>query len=251
MRSKGPFRKQRGCRGKGGAGWGDHGRGRKLRRLTPRTPTPRTPDEHRTEHRAEHSAEAGLLGTGGVAMGTVLLNRTPTVHRRGEGESLGGATVTQYRPSTVLKSPSESPGFESPVRLGDPVLLSPPGLPGELRLGRCLPDPSRPACLTERHQEAPHACSVLLPRPARPEPWGGGASFGVGAGRVCGAGPEDLLQSRAPFSVLTPAHQTLSPGCCSGCVLGPLRSPPPSCKHFVLSLGLLGPHLGESLLLTS
>lgn len=109
----------------------------------------------------------------------------------GASQSLGGFF-------NCLRSPPESPGFESlvPAVRRPAVLLAPPRLPRVPALDPWLPGPWRPkpASLTERHQEAPHARSgpgtrqagfarrrdLTLrtpPRPAAPAPsWGARAA---------------------------------------------------------------------------
>lgn len=105
-------------------------------------------------------------------------------------------------------------------------LVSPPTPPwgaGKVGLGPGLAGSSRPASLTEGHQEAPHACSAspwgpnpapppAPPRPPPPQPGippvcrsGSGASSGSGCG---GSADQPQLyggpRSRAPFLSLEP-----------------------------------------------
>lgn len=160
-------------------------------------------------------------------------------------------------------------------QLCDPlVLLSPPRLPGVPQPGRAeLLCPSRPASLTERHQEAPRTCSAFLNR-GRPAHSRREEGLPAGLGRG-GGGALRLELTGPPGSrrVLAKQHvQFLSPepvslhrrGWGRGCPtrhfpglppLGPrspapslLRSAPPrppqspgpSCEHQIESLGLWG-----------
>lgn len=134
--------------GKEGTGWTDHGGGRKCRGHTPR---------------AQKNTRQRLCLPAGDRWGP---HPSGTSERDSYKPSSWGLVWRAIVMVEIFLQRSEdlplNHWFESLVPAGQPyVFLSLPGLPPMLGLGQWLPGPSRPAGLTERHQEAPHACSVL------------------------------------------------------------------------------------------